>query len=69
MTRFPVLPPGKVHEATGRDGLVLLDVWQETCPPCRTLEPRRRSPAGTPARSPATASTSTLISRPRPGTT
>jgi thiol-disulfide isomerase/thioredoxin len=37
---FPVLEPEGVDQVLAAGGLVLLDFWQATCPPCRALEPR-----------------------------
>lgn len=34
---IPEITPERIDAATG---VVLLDFWQKTCPPCRVLEPR-----------------------------
>lgn len=39
-TQFPILDPSQVDEILDGKGLVLLDFWQATCPPCQALEPR-----------------------------
>jgi thioredoxin-like negative regulator of GroEL len=38
--RFLLLDPEGVDQTLAAGGLVLLDFWQATCPPCRALEPR-----------------------------
>lgn len=40
--RWPKLEPGEVDDAIA-DGVVVLDFFQETCPPCHALEPRLES--------------------------
>lgn len=37
--RWPKLAPGDVDQAVA-EGVVVLDFFQETCPPCHVLEPR-----------------------------
>jgi thioredoxin 1 len=40
MTAFPLISDDDLTQATCGPGVVLLDFWQASCPPCRALEPR-----------------------------
>ncbi|WP_219416395.1 thioredoxin family protein [Pseudonocardia nigra] len=40
MSSFPILDHAEVPAALSEPGLVLLDFWQQSCAPCRALEPR-----------------------------
>jgi thioredoxin 1 len=40
LSAFPILYRDQVAAALDQSGLVLLDFWQESCAPCRALEPR-----------------------------
>lgn len=46
MSAFPLLDRGDVSQAREGPGVVVLDFWQQTCAPCRTLEPRLDQFAG-----------------------
>ncbi|MBX3309009.1 MAG: thioredoxin family protein [Cryobacterium sp.] len=37
---IPTIDNNTLKDAISLPGLVLLDFWQETCAPCRSLEPR-----------------------------
>jgi thioredoxin 1 len=40
LSSFPILDHRDVAAAVSGPGLVLLDFWQQSCAPCRALEPR-----------------------------
>ena len=61
---IPTLDENTLRDALSQPGTVRLDFWQETCAPCRALEPRlERFAREHPAPSARTGSTST----PTPG--
>ena len=40
MNSLPIVTPEELQELLRRPGPVLVDFWQESCAPCRALEPR-----------------------------
>jgi thioredoxin 1 len=40
MSALPLLDRGQLAAAVNRPGVTLLDFWEASCAPCRTLEPR-----------------------------